>query len=124
MNTENKIKEEHFNDKQCELRDVMNGISEDCYCAGWMIGLEYAIWNALQSGDRKYGMGEIDENELERCRVLSSELDGWIIWIDDLEIDDLPVNEWGPYFVSMGDWLEMLKRKAPAARKNGGTIHG
>ena len=99
------IKEDDFSDKQRELYETMSDISEDCYCAVWMMGLEYAIWGALQDGDRQYGMGEMDAEQLERCRALATELDGWVIWVDDDECQNLPAIECGPCFVSVSDWL-------------------
>lgn len=102
------VPEHDWNDKQRELYDTMSDISEDCYCAGWMMGLEYAIWGALQDGDRRYGRGEMDAEQLERCRRLSQELDGWVIWVDDDDVPELPNEEWGPRFVTMAHWLEMV----------------
>ena len=97
-----------FNEQQHALYELMSDISEDCYCAGWMMGNEYAIWAALQSGDRRYGLGEMDAEQLERCRHLAAELDGWILWVDDDTDPDMPVEEWGPRFVPMAQWLAMV----------------
>ena len=33
--------EGNFSEQQTELYELMSEISEDCYCAGWMMGLEY-----------------------------------------------------------------------------------
>lgn len=95
-------------EKQQELYDLMSDISEDCYCAGWMMGNEYAIWGALTDGDRRYGMSEMDAGQLEKCRILSDELGGWIVWVDDEQDPDLPVEEWGPRFIPMDRWLGMV----------------
>ena len=106
------IKEDDFNEKQRELYETMSDISEDCYCAGWMMGLEFALWGALQDGDRQYGMGEMDAKQLEKCRELARDLDGWIVWVDDDTDPDLPAKEWGPRFVSMSDWLPKVTANA------------
>ncbi len=106
------ICEQDMTDQQRELYEVMSDISEDCYCAGWMLGLEYAIWGALQDGDRSYGMSEMDAAQLERCRVLAKELDGWVIWYDDDKDAELPLDEWGPRFVPMAEWLKMVPPSA------------
>jgi hypothetical protein len=42
---------DYLTDSQWDLYDRMSGISEDCYCAGWVGGNEYDIWDALQHGD-------------------------------------------------------------------------
>ena len=102
------ICQQNMNEKQRELYETMSGISEDCYFAGWMSGLEYAIWGALQGGGRRYGIGEMDDEQLEKCRALATELDGWVIWVDDDYDAHLPVEEWGPRFVATDKWLEML----------------
>lgn len=101
------VPEHDWSDTQRELYETMSAISEDCYCAQWMLGLEHAIWGALQDGDRRYGMGEMDAERLERCRELSHELGGWIIWVDDDEVPGLPLAEWGARFLTMPRWLEM-----------------
>ncbi len=106
------VPEHDWSDKQRELYETMSDISEDCYCAGWMMGLECAIWGALQDGDRRYGMGEMDAEQLERCRELSRELGGWIIWVDDDEVPGLPLAEWGARFLTMPRWLEMVAANA------------
>jgi hypothetical protein len=37
---------------QRRLADYMSELSESAYCAGWMEGLEFALWEAVQ-GQRK-----------------------------------------------------------------------
>jgi hypothetical protein len=102
------IREQDMNEKQRELYETMSDISEDCYCAGWYMSNEYHIWSALQDGDRRYGMGEMDAEQLDKCRTLAEELNGWVIWFDDDDDATLPVEEWGPRFVAMDKWLEKL----------------
>ena len=29
------------------LYELMSSVSEDCYCAGWLDGTEYAVWDLL-----------------------------------------------------------------------------
>lgn len=91
------VPESEFSDKQRALYDLMSEISEEQYCAVWMRGNDRTIWRALQTGDLRYGMGEIDANLLRGCKKLSIELDGWIVW----------VGTEGPYFVQMPKWLEI-----------------
>lgn len=103
------VAEHAFNDKQRELYETMSNISENCYCAGWIIGNEYEIWQDLQTGNRHYGLAEIDSDALEKCRRLSQELGGWIVWCDADDEPNLPIEEWGPRFVPMAHWMEMVK---------------
>ena len=106
------IREDDFDEKQRELYETMSDISEDCYCAGWMIGLEFALWSALQDGDRRYGFSEMDAQQLAKCRELAKELDGWIVWVDDDTDPNLPAAEWGPRFLSMSEWLPKVTANA------------
>ena len=94
--------------RQQELYEAMSEISEDCWHAGWMTGNEHAIWDAIQNGDRTYGQTLMDESLLATCKALSVELGGWIEWRDDEQ--GLPVEQWGPYFVPMPEWLEKFAR--------------
>jgi hypothetical protein len=103
--------ERDLTSRQMELYQVMSDISEDCYCAGWLIGNEYTIWSAIQSGDHRYGLAEIEPEQLEQCRILSEELGGWIVWADDETDPVLPRDMWGPKFVSMSEWLEMFAQE-------------
>jgi hypothetical protein len=90
---------EDFNVKQQELYELMSDISEDCWCAGWLDGNEYSIWDAMQTGNLTYGMGAIDKESLEKVRELSKELNGWVIWDDALNENA---------FVTADEWLKIL----------------
>lgn len=118
------IKEDDFNDKQRELYETMSDISEECYCAGWYMGNEYHIWAALHDGSRLYGMGEMDSEQLEKCRELAAELNGWIVWIDDDERKDMPVAEWGPRFVDMDEWLKRVTANPELWGEAAGRVQG
>ncbi len=96
--------------KQSELYDLMSEISEDCWCAGWLFGNEGSIWTAIVTGDRRYGMGEMAQADGERCKALADELGGWIVWRDDTTDDGMPVEDWGPYFLPMAEWLARYER--------------
>ena len=99
-----------------ELCNTMSAISEDCYCASWLDGLEYSLWAAMQypniPGELHGAMMEIDLEKLDRCRELSSALGGWIIWVSDLtDPPALPGEEWGPRFVTMDEWTAIRYAK-------------
>lgn len=97
--------ERDFNDKQRELADLMSDISERCYCAGWLLGNEARLWDALQPGDDlKYGISTIDVAMLGRIRQLSIELDGWIIFFDDVYGCSLDDKDCGLAFIRLSDW--------------------
>jgi hypothetical protein len=99
--------------KQRALYQLMSDISEACYCAGWMSGNEYTLWEMVSnpSASRNYGMDEVDATDLADLREMAAESGGWIRWRDDEEDQTLPSTEWGPVFTPMADWLPMYERR-------------
>ena len=82
------------------LVDLMMHISEECYCAGWLIDLEYDLWEIMHEGaDRNYGMGRVTEEQTARLLELANECDGWVIWDE------------GPLYVSASKWRRLLDMK-------------
>lgn len=83
------------------LYDLMSGLSELCWCAGWMTGWEYSLWMILQSNrlvekNRRAGQHEIERSLLDAVERLARIADGWWIWGDDVE--------WGATFLSTEEW--------------------
>jgi hypothetical protein len=60
------------------LYEKMSAISEDSWCAGWLLGNEYALWEMLNGDGRDYGFGPVADADLEELRVLSRQANGWI----------------------------------------------
>lgn len=89
------------------LRELMSDISEDCWCAGWLHGLEYSLWSMVQGGDRKFGMDEVRQHEVDELRRLSEEAGGWWAFPDDAT-DEV--------FVPMADWLAQYAAQAQGAK--------
>ena len=106
-----------MNTKQSKLFQLMSDISEWCYCAGWMHGNEYVLWEMVSdpNASRRYGQDIVDEEDIDALRVFSSDIKGWIRWRDDEEDSTLPAEEWGPAFTPMEEWLEMYARWAGAS---------
>ena len=65
------------------LRDYMSEISERYYCAGWLINLEYSLWDMVINDGREFGMGEVAEYEIDVLKKLSEECGGWWYFSDD-----------------------------------------
>ena len=82
------------------LLALMTGISEEYWCAGWMDGLEFALWCA--PAGKQYGRGEITERQASLLRLLSAECDGWWCW-----------KGVSPAFVSTKEWGEQLAQSHP-----------
>jgi hypothetical protein len=82
--------------QQRDLAAYMSELSEHAFSAGWMDGLEQALWRAVISGPFRYGYLTLTIEHVEKLRALSNACDGWIVFDDNLEES----------FVSMGQWIE------------------
>jgi hypothetical protein len=91
---------------QAELASYMSELSEECYCAGWLIGLEFSLWKAMNTGKGSGGFGCLREFELAHLRELSEACGGWIVWGKDGE-EFVPLEEWKEYYVKhRPDWFK------------------
>src|SRR5688572_4869157 len=80
--------------QQRELADYMSSLSEDAYCAGWMAGLEYALWEAVLGIRSEYGFLDFDKKHRSRLHRLSDLCSGWIVFDD----------ETGESWISRAEW--------------------
>ena len=69
---------------------LMSAISEDCWCATWMSGNEYALWKVKPG--TAYGQGEITERQSRLLSDLSAECGGWFRW--DVGLTFVPIADW------------------------------
>lgn len=90
------------------LLALMTGISEEFWCASWLIDLEYSLWDATT--DTKFGRRTITKRQATLLRLLSEECDGW--WRYDRDHGE-------PVFISRSDWQEHVAARAHAAPKPG-----
>ncbi len=69
---------------------LMSAISEEWWCAGWMLDIEYDLW-ALVCGDKQEGRmykALYESGEMEALTALSEKCNGW--WTADGFVE-LPV---------------------------------
>jgi hypothetical protein len=85
---------------QRALALAMSEVSQAAYCAGWMTGLEYALWHFLITGRRRYGKSRVTDDEIERLRALSLKCRGWIVFDDHKEEMFVPTSDWEQMFRS------------------------
>ncbi|HEY8878261.1 MAG TPA: hypothetical protein VIN03_11895 [Roseateles sp.] len=99
--------------KQEALYRLMSEISESCYCAGWLTGNEYTLWEMVAdpNAERRYGMDEVSERDIQTMREISTEIGGWVRWHDDEDEPGLPSSEWGIRFIAMPDWLRLYDKR-------------
>jgi hypothetical protein len=85
MTTQNAIK---------ELIEYMSELSEEAFYAGWMEGLECALWDAVIQGPKKYGVLDITTNHISKLKLLSDTCGGWIIFDNEREETFIPMEDW------------------------------
>ena len=81
------------------LAELMSDLSEKCYSAGWMIDLEYVLWDAVISGSRDYGHGTISRDDIEKLIQTSNKVNAWIMFDDKLEEISVPLDIWKVKFI-------------------------
>ena len=89
---------EHLTGASRELADYMSEISEEAYSAGWMDGLEYALWYAVQNGPTNYGRLVISEAHIQKLSHLSSVAKGWVYWHEENVESYIAIQEWVSMF--------------------------
>jgi hypothetical protein len=77
-----------------QLADYMSDLSERSYCAGWMIDLEYVLWDAVVDAPRNYGFPAITNEHIDQLKELSDSCGGWIKFDDDKGESFIPMDEW------------------------------
>lgn len=66
-----------------KLCDLMSQVSEDCWCAGWLIGLERSLYRIVFCGaSRDFGMGVVSQDDVDKIKALAVESDSWWHWVD------------------------------------------
>jgi len=89
------------------LVGMMRDISEDCWCAGWLNGLEFTLWDAVTTGEMEVGWGTVETRELVRMKFLHELVGGWWTW---------PEGESGERFVTTEEWLAILLKRVPDSK--------
>ena len=104
--------------KAQELAEYMSELSEQAYCAGWMIDLEFELWQAVVDGPRKYGRLLITDEHIGELRRLSEAARGWIVFDDNAATVQLwiflPMKQWKDRFET---WQRGQNRRRPSRRR-------
>ena len=95
---------------QRALAEYMSGLSEEAYCAGWMQGLEYALWQVVLDRRSIYGRLVFTAEHADNLRRLSASCRGWILFDDDREETWVSRSDWE---IRYSAWLT-----TPAARQS------
>jgi hypothetical protein len=86
-------------DAQKRLDDYMSELSEQAFCAGWMNGLEFALWEVVLGARERYGFLAITAAHRETLRSLSEACSGWIVFAEE-ETAWVPLDEWKRRFAA------------------------
>lgn len=89
-----------------DLMQRMSDLSEDCYCAGWLIGCEYTLWHFVLTGPGDWGQSRVAREDIDAMRALSEKCGGWVAWRDDI----------GNVFVPLAEWLSMYTAETERAK--------
>ncbi|MBV9493279.1 MAG: hypothetical protein JOZ54_03450 [Acidobacteria bacterium] len=79
---------------QRALAERMSEISEETYCAGWMMDLELDLWSLVLAGEGTYGGYSLTREEVAELRALSDACGGWIVFDDTTWETWVPLDEW------------------------------
>jgi HJR/Mrr/RecB family endonuclease len=93
-----------LNKQQQALASLMSDISEEGWAAGWMDGLEYALWHMVLHGPARYGFKFVDEQTIQQLKFLSEQAGCWIVF-DDVTDERA---------VSLPDWQQIFQAANPA----------
>src|SRR5262245_28342982 len=81
------------------LARVMGDLSQDYWCASWLVDLEYLLWAAMFGDTSPFTTADIAE-----LRYLSKKCGGWIVWNDEAPWRRfVPLAEWEPMFAAWRD---------------------
>jgi hypothetical protein len=92
------LMKQDLSNQQQLLADFMSDVSERCYSAGWILNLEYVLWNAIATGERKYGHDTITKENIEILRNYSNAANSWIIFHSEIEETAISLEEWEKKF--------------------------
>lgn len=82
----------------------MSNLSEDMYCAGWLIGLEYYLWQKWEeikdlpiddTREKTNYLSDWPNNRVREIVKLAQICNGWWVWNDEDEHKKfVPMEEW------------------------------
>lgn len=66
------------------LESLMSDLSEECWCAGWLVDTEYAVWDLMHGDLTSWGQGPFGtvEDAVAPIRAVAELAGLWIVWRD------------------------------------------
>lgn len=97
---DNSLKKAKDPDMAEHLRFIMSNISEDRWCAGWLIGLEFELWPYV-NGEKTPPEDDWGLRDMSRLKRISEKAGGWWMWVGE-GVDSgevfLTTEEWEPIY--------------------------
>jgi len=84
-----------------QLKYKMSIVSEDVWCAGWLVDLEHILWSVIHE-ENHYMRHYIDQKTRDELLELSKKCGGWIRWDGKKKTE---------VFVPMEKWLKIYRPK-------------
>lgn len=84
------------------FQEYMSDISEEQYCAGWLIGLEYRLWSIVigdTNGNTQFGLFKLTTRQIATLTEFSVVCLGWMMSWDRY----VPMDDWRK--VASGEWV-------------------
>ncbi len=89
------------------LVNLISKLSEDYFFAGWLTGIEYALWDTVEGSSP---IKPFSQEEIKQLRGLSIVCQGWWYWNDDS----------GEKFISLSNWMRRTNRLKK--NRDGGSV--
>lgn len=64
------------------IGDLVSDISEDCYCAGWMHGIEFDLWAVICGDATDYAGVTLADHRVQALARIARDADGWVRYGD------------------------------------------
>lgn len=87
-------------DRSCDpmaarkLLELFHRHSEDIWFAGWMNGLDIALWDLVTGASKSWGVDSFSESEISELRDLSCVCQGWWTFKETQGEKFLTLEEW------------------------------
>lgn len=92
------------------LEQAMSDFSELCWCAGWLNGTEFEVWDVIRGERTEWGQMSVRARQFinQSCQIRALAVQGkcWIVHLD--EVDDNGY-DWAP--VDIHEWMVAVRSK-------------
>jgi hypothetical protein len=76
------------------LSQLMSDISERCYCANWMMGTEFVLFDAvIKKQPVVWGQDKITKKDINKLKRLSEKYGCWPYWYDPIGVILISLND-------------------------------